>query len=264
MRAEAKPLIDCFEMRPVSSKVSRFEVYENEDTVLMVSGIGSANARLAVQHLARFGADTDVAAWLNIGVAGHGSFEVGQGFMANCIADGSTGQTLYPLFVNDFGVPTSQVITVHEVESQYPLKVGYDMEAYGFAVSAAKYSTFELIHCYKIVSDNRKKSVHGLTLQTIEKLISDHIDAVVDVGGRLAGTADSVAHRTIAEDPTVPFVKKWRLTVSEREILKKYLNKARVLGAEIKVSSDLLCNAGDASEVLETIHNHLRQHWHTC
>ena len=156
MKAEARPLIDRFEMIPISLKNGHFSVYQNGHMVLIVSGIGSANAREAVQYLARRYSKKGESAWLNVGVAGHGSLDVGQGFLANCIADRDSGQTVYPIFVDDFGLARGKVTTVSEVETEYREETGYEMEAFGFASSAAKCSTLELIHCYKIVSDNHK------------------------------------------------------------------------------------------------------------
>ena len=86
MKAEARPLIDRFELTLSSPKHGRFPIYENGHIVLIVSGIGSANAQEAVQCLACHCARKGVSAWLNIGVAGHGSINVGQGFLADCIS----------------------------------------------------------------------------------------------------------------------------------------------------------------------------------
>ena len=138
------------------------------------------------------------------------------------------------------------------------------MEAFGFASSAAKCSTLELIHCYKIVSDNHKESVEQLTLKDIENLVEDHLDAIDRLGWQLTRIANSVVQRSVLEDPTIPFSNHWRLTVAQREILRKYLNKTRILGNDIKVDSDIVRNCRETSSMLKSIENHLDQHWKNC
>ena len=264
MKTEAKPLINWFGLAPMSPQIDRFSIYEKEHMTLIVSGIGSINAREAVQCLARHCTNRGVSAWLNVGVAGHGSFDVGQGFLANCITDRKSGQTIHPMFVDDFGLAKGKITTVSEVETDYREQIGYEMEAFGFASSAAKYSTLELIHCYKIVSDNHATSVEQLTLKEIGNLIENHLDAIDRLGSQLTQLANSVARRSIPEDPTIPFEDHWRLTVAQREILRKYLIKTIILGTEIKVDSDTIRNCRETSEMLDSIRNHLGEHWQSC
>ncbi len=261
MKSEALALIDQFGLERMACKGDRFPVYANNQLNLIVSGIGANRAEEAVCYLSQQSQSVDVMAWLNVGVVGHGSYPIGKGFLANCIVDSATRRTFYPSFSTNFGLPTGKVATVDVVETEYQEDTGYDMEAFGFAASASKFSTFELIHCFKVVSDNRENSVRRLTMSDIQNFIAGHIDSIVLLCCQLQDLAKSVAQRIEPDDPTVAFANQWRMTVAQRQILRKYLHKSRILNKEIKVDSDIVRNSPNASTMLNSIRSYLNQHW---
>ena len=261
MKSEALPLIDRFGLERVSRKGDRFLIYGNDQFSLTVSGIGAKNSEEAVRYLSKQSTSTDVNAWLNIGVAGHRSYDIGTSFLANCIVDSVTNRTLFPVFAIDFGLPTGKVTTVNVVETEYQEHTGYDMEAFGFAASASKFSTLEMIHCFKVVSDNRENSVQRLTKKDVEKFIDNHVESIDLLCSQLRNLASSVVQRLEPEDPTVEFAKNWRMTVTQRRILRKYLHKTKILNRDIKVTSDMIRDCRSTSVMLEYIRSYLDQHW---
>ncbi len=261
MKSEASPLIDQFGLERMTCKGDRFPIFGKEQLKLVVSGIGANRAKEAVRYLAQISDSGDVIAWLNVGVAGHGVYAVGTGFLANCIVDSLTQRTFYPLFTTDFVLPTGKVITVDVVETEYKQHAGYDMEAFGFAASASRFSTFEMIHCFKVVSDNRDNSVQHLTRMEIQKLVAGHVDSIDLLCCQLRDLTKSVAQRIEPEDPTVAFANHWRMTVAQREILRKYLHKTKLLNKEINVDSDIVRNSPNASTMLNSVQSYLNQHW---
>merc|ERR1712164_4650 len=56
----------------------------------------------------------------------------------------------------------------------------YDMEASGFFLAANKFSTKELIHSLKIVSDNESLSSQTFNKEEIKELIRANIDEILD------------------------------------------------------------------------------------
>ena len=261
MKSEALPLIDRFGLERVSRKGDRFLIYGNDHLSLIVSGIGANNSEEAVRYLSTNSTSADVNAWLNIGVAGHASYDLGTGYLANCIVDSVTQRTFFPVFTVDFGLPTGKVTTVNVVETEYQEHTGYDMEAFGFATSASKFSTLEMIHCLKIVSDNRENSVQRLTKKDIENFIVNHIESIDLLCSKLRNLASSVVQRFEPGDPTVEFANHWRMTVTQRRILGKYLHKTRILNKEIKVNSDMIRDCQNTSAMLESVRSYLDQHW---
>ncbi len=261
MKSEAMPLIGRFGLERMTRDGDRFPIYGKGQLKLIISGIGAHKAREAVWYLSKHSETVNVSAWMNVGVAGHGSHGIGTGFLANCILDGVTQQTIYPSFTIDFGLQTGKVATVDVVETEYQERIGYDMEAFGFAASASRYSTLEMIHCFKVVSDNRENSVRYLTKLDIQNFIADHIDTIHRLCCQLHDLAKSVAQRLEPGDPTVAFANHWRMTVAQREILRKYLHKTIILNKEIKVDSDVVRNCPTATAVLSSVQGYLNQHW---
>ena len=261
MKAEARSLIEHFALQDRITGLHQFKVYQNDQIRLVISGIGSSYAEKAVAVVAERVEPNEISAWLNVGVVGHKSLEIGQALMGNRITDAVTGESLYPIFVTDFGLRTGKVRTVYEVETDYEEETAYDMEASGFVKAASKFTKYELIHCYKVVSDNPDNSVNKLNNQIIGNMIAEHVDAIERVCRQLLEISDSVADRGFAEDPITPFLDRWHFTVSQRDILRKYLHKTIIMNNEVKVDSDVVRNCKNSSDLLTSIENHLNQHW---
>lgn len=153
LEAEARPFINHFRLRRNLS-VHPFALYQNDHVSLIVSGIGKVNMAAAVGYLALHSAPF---AWLNIGLAGHPTLELGTLRLAHKILDGATGRAFYPQLVINAPVPTETLITVSRPESQYRESALYDMEASGFFEAARHFTTIEWLHVVKVVSDNRQK-----------------------------------------------------------------------------------------------------------
>ena len=261
MKAEARSLIEHFILQDRMTGLHKFKVYQNDHIRLIISGIGSSNAEKAVAVVAERIEPNEISAWLNVGVVGHKSLEIGQALMGNRITDKLASESLYPIFVADFGLRTGKVRTVYEVETDYEEDTAYDMEAYGFAKAASNFAKYELIHCYKVVSDNPDNSVNKLNNQIIGNMVAEHVDAIERVCRQLLEISDSVADRGFTEDSIAPFLDRWHFTAAQQEILRKYLHKTKIMNNEVKVDSDVVRNCRNSSDLLTSIENHLNQYW---
>lgn len=172
--SEAKPLIDHFKLKACTSKFS-FSLYRNDTIHLIVSGIGKVNAALAVSCLQNE-MEGFPAAWLNVGIAGHRSMAIDTGVIAHQVVDAGTTHTYYPTLLVPFG-KTHTLCTVDRPETSFPDDYVYEMEASGFMQAALKCSTSELVHCYKIISDNRHMSI-SFTAQEVRKTIENHLEII--------------------------------------------------------------------------------------
>ncbi len=251
--AEAQPLIAHFKLQRLSSS-DGVSIYGNERLNLAVSGMGKAAAAAAVRSL-HHQLDTGISAWLNIGVAGHGSMAISQGFLAHRIVDQSTTQSWYPMIVFEWDGHTDELMTVEEAETEYPEAIGYDMEAAGFYDEANRHSTVELTHCYKIVSDNPDVSVFELNGRKISGFVHDRVPQIRRIVDSLDDLAAEVAARTPTDALLEAFLARWRFSVTERHRLKRMLRKSNALGLDIKVDSDYFDIIRDAGSVLRTIEN---------
>ena len=95
LAAEARPLLAPHRLQGVNGHPYR--ICAGEQTHLIVSGIGKVAAAAATAYLRALIGDTP-AAWLNIGIAGHGSQAVGTPLLAHKVVDAASGKPFYPTF----------------------------------------------------------------------------------------------------------------------------------------------------------------------
>ena len=178
--AEARPLVRRFRLRR-DTESRGFTLFRGDAVNLVVSGVGQANAAGAVGWLQGLRGD-EVCAWLNVGIAGHPQRAVGEMLLMHRITDAVTGRSWYPPVVFDPGCETERVITVPAPESAFRSVAAYDMEAAGVYPVACRFATAELVHCIKIVSDNRTNPPESLDADRISALIerrSAEVESVV-------------------------------------------------------------------------------------
>ena len=251
--AEAKPLIEHYGLKPVSEKP--FQVYRKDHMWLIQSGLGKACAKSAVQFLFEHtGVHKDESIWLNVGVAGHKTRSIGEGILAHKVIDISTGRVWYPVLVGDFKVKTDILYTVSEAEHRYEHNAAYDMEASGFFEAASSYSTLELIHAYKVISDNPAHPIDGFSPKAAQKLIESHlkkIDAIVETLKHIVAKLPDV---TLPEFHM--FVSKWHFTETERHQLRKCLLQLKTLAPE-QLAVTHYVHSEKAKDVLIDMRKHL-------
>ncbi len=187
-RPEARPIIERFKLQTAVLD-GDFPLYYGSDLQLIISGIGKIAAAAATGYLRARTSDSS-AAWLNVGIAGHGECEVGTALLAHKIVDQSSGRTYYPIFSAAAPCATTALITVDRPEETYPEGCAYDMEASGFWAAANRFSTAESIHCLKIVSDNPSNSIHSLDKNKIKSLVAQHLDLMADLVRQLSAISE--------------------------------------------------------------------------
>ena len=175
--SEARPLIDHLGLRPIAGAAA-FPHWGKDGVNLLVSGPGKVAAAAATAYLGGLLEARPPGIWLNIGIAGHRQLPLGTPLLAHQIIDRASGQTYYPVFTWPTDRPTGSVETVDTPESQYPENRAYDMEASGFFPTACRFASAELVHCLKIVSDNRQTPLDGIDKKKVEGLIKSHLDLV--------------------------------------------------------------------------------------
>lgn len=169
--AEAKPLIDFFHLKLVHKE--SFQIWENDFFRLAITGTGKVLSAAGCSFLC---AKTSFpCAFVNIGIAGHFSLSVGTPFLAHKIIELGTQKTFYPTFLGKTPCITEELFCVDLPEKNFSSPGGYDMESFGFFSAAEKFLPFELIHSFKIVSDNPKNTFHTLNEKDVSKLIQQNL-----------------------------------------------------------------------------------------
>lgn len=190
--AEARPLLDHFGLRDKQHNTA-LPVYRNADMALVVSGPGKVAAAAATALLAATGTKRATAAWLNVGIAGHAHHAIGSGFVAHRITDSASGTSWYPPQLPDQPVATENLYTVDRPEDDYPAAALYEMEASGFFPAACRFSSSELVQCFKVVSDNRTQATTAVTAKLCERLITARLADIEQLVNTLSGMADEYA-----------------------------------------------------------------------
>lgn len=252
---EARPLIAHFHLQ-AANLGSAFPLYHKDDLRLIISGIGKIAAAAATAYL--FGlAPENLAAWLNVGIAGHGQAEIGQALLIHKIVEHSSGRTHYPAIAFAPACPTTTAITVERPEQEYREPCAYEMEACGFWPTANLFSTAEIVHCLKIVSDNKENSINTLNKQRVEALIAQHLDLVGDLVQLLSATAAQLTQRRQPPLQFDYFLKRWHFTTTQRHQLQRLLAHWQALSPECSFTEDQLKDLHTGRDILSFLRHQL-------
>lgn len=182
---EAGPLINAWNLKKTAQKQA-FATYSNERFVLTVSGIGKVAMAGAVAYtLAQYPAVAEPV-MLNIGVAGHKHLPVGSCLLVDRIVDADSGRRFYPQLPFATPCPTNGLSTLAKADSRYCDDFLRDMEASAFYETAVKFSSSELIHCVKVVSDNAESPLTNVTEDAVADWIGAGLPVVETLLARLA------------------------------------------------------------------------------
>ena len=233
---EARPLIKRFGLKP-NKAVGALTIYSNGTGVcVVITGMGKQSSHATTNRLAVL-LTNDLGVqegWLNVGIAGHKTAEVGSGFLANKIIDADSAKAVYPVPVLK-DKPTSAVITVDQPELEYSEDAVYEMEAFGFWAAASNHSFIELVQVYKIISDNLKYPADQLDNVFIEKLIANHCDRIESVVLNLKELVREVNEIYRLPDEYEELQKKFRFTVTQLHQLKRLCRRFHALGLADKL-----------------------------
>lgn len=187
---EARPLIKAWNLKKITQKQA-FASYGNEFAVLTVSGIGKVAMAGAVAYTLAQYPDVAEPVMLNIGIAGHNRLPVGSCLLADRIADADSGRRFYPQLPFTAPCPTRGLTTFAQAAAEYCGDYLRDMEASAFYETAVKFSSSELIHCLKVVSDNSESPLANVTEDSVADWIGASLPVVEALLTRLAELANS-------------------------------------------------------------------------
>ena len=182
--AEAKPIIQHFDLEKANNP-EPFQIYQNGNFSLIISGVGKMAASFATAYLYVFLGKKPNQAWLNIGIAGHRRYSIGESFLAHQMIDRETSRTWNLPLVSQSLCPSETVCTVEQAEELYTESYLYDMEGSGFYATARRFSIAECIQCFKIVSDNPNFPCKKITASMVEKLIGSKLDTIEAITNEL-------------------------------------------------------------------------------
>lgn len=229
---EARPLIERFKLK-YSSENSPFPLYQNAHLKLIISGPGKIASAAATSHLFTLFSSARPKSAFNFGLAGHASHEVGEGFIGHQIREFSTNQALYPSLIFDLPCQTATISTVDTPESLYPEDCLYEMEAYGFYQTALRFSTCELIHVYKVVSDNSKAPLCSFNPKNARALIEKNLSTIEQILNALIILEKKIPHLDLTNhEEFQECLRRWNFSQTEKLQLQRIYQRWSLCYAE--------------------------------
>ena len=229
-QAEANPLIRHFKLKREPNTC--FPVFSSADTTLIISGMGRNRASAATAWLA---ATKPSPVWVNFGIAGHRTKDPGDLLVANKITESGTGKNWYPVHIKT-ALETEQLTTFDKIQRSYNPDMLHDMEASGFFETAIHFTTAELTHSVKVVSDNETHPVESIDKTDVEELITSNMAEIARFSDHLCQLAQEI-------QPIVPvalidsYQERWKFSITQYHQLQRLLQRRMALGIDSKPAS---------------------------
>ena len=238
LSCEARPLIDFHELRHLP-RCGLFKCYagRNGDITLTVSGTGKINAAAAVCHAHLLFNTLPSDAWLNIGVAGHRSLAIGEPVLAHRIEDAGSGRCWYPQFAGTPPCRTSNLRTLDRPSTDYEEAL-LDMEAAGFYATASRCGTAELIHVFKIISDNAAQPAVTPDEKFVSGLIAGQLNPVNTFLESLRSLSAELAGMQSYPSSFKECLERWHFTEYEQNMLLRLLHRWQLLCPDLHPLAD--------------------------
>jgi nucleoside phosphorylase len=246
--SEAKAFIDYFGLKQVMT-IRPFAHYTGNELCLTVTGVGKTAmaAALAYSQAAFLAVEQPVL--INIGIAGHKSHALGSLFLIEKIIDSDSLKSHYPQLILKPPCPTLTVRTSSRPQLTYEHSDLCDMEASAFYETAIRFSSSELIHCFKIISDNQSSPANTVNPKQVIALISPHLPTIVTFVGKITEMSGLVNPEMTQDLLFDDLTEKFHFTASQKMHLKSRLSRWRVLtdNQDLVVDEE---NARNAKDIL--------------
>ncbi len=252
LACEAKPIIDKYRLKR-QTHLDAFPCYSGEEMHLIVSGMGRIAMAAATAYLAgHFSSGGERGIWLNIGIAGHPDFEQGMAVVPNKVIEQSSGKTWYPVFT---GVPSNveqcPLLTVDEPVESYREGCLHDMEGSAFMEVASRFTSFEFIHLYKLVSDNRFSGVAHIDKAYTTNMIAGKLHEVDSLITDLQTLRQATQDPVMEEDMYAALIEAASFSFSQKRQLRRLLQRFFSLAPqETTLDKDSLMESKSAKQVL--------------
>ena len=257
LEPEAKPLIDLFDLHPLSNNLN-FPVYINPKSghALVISGIGSSKAAAAATYLKMLFNVQRYVAWINIGIAGFYEEPIGQLFQAIKVYDTARKTSYFPGFRLSKIVKCQTLHTVAQPETKYSEAVLFDMEASGFCEIASMFSCNELVFVLKIVSDTPKSPMSLVSREAITQLIYQNKNKLREIISRIETLVNDEKKRLHVPEEVYQYFERYHFTQSNRYRFLQAYKKWKSAFPDGKLTCTLAAG-NSASELISNLESEL-------
>lgn len=263
LHCEAKPIIDFFKLKKITSTATPFPIYVNpEKTIhLIITGIGKMRSAAATAFLYTWSGSHSESCFINVGIAGSIHWGVGDAVLAHHILDESTQRSWYPFVSCHRYERQGRLTTVDQPKETYPLQGMVDMEASGFFQSALCFVSLEHIQVIKVISDQDVSTQQSINKAWVERLISNQLASITNIATYLCHLSQSESIYHIHPLSMDLFLTSWHFTETQRLQLKEMLRRWHI---QLKMEDPYLYCQSEKSAacVIQKIIQRLDQYAH--
>jgi hypothetical protein len=257
---EAKPLIRHLRLQKQAYR--SYNLFSRNDIRLLVCGVGklaAASACAWLQGLTEQSVNQSTDAWLNIGIAGHGFQPLGTGLLAHRISEYNSDRRWYPGFTFRPPCPSSALISVDQPETRYLDNALYDMEASGFYASCSRFASIELVHCFKVVSDNQYSGIGDINEAKVMELIQAQLPTLDVIIEQLRHSYQQLALQQQSPAELSACLERWHFSHYQTQQLRQLLIRRQTLMPEQPLWQPGLAELKNARQVLAYLLQQLEQ-----
>lgn len=224
---EAKPFIDRFSLKRDNTS-NKFQVFKNDDVILIVTGTGSINIACGCTYLITKFEANKYDTFLNVGICGSIDYNVkiGTAVLCNKIINNSDKREFYPDMIFKHPFKEGSIESFNNVVKKSSLNDNIcgdfvDMESAAFFEAVSIFMPPHRIYCLKIVSDYldsdnfKKEDAANLIKFNCENICS----WILDINSEIAKPKDIFSERDM--DYISEIVDNLKLSVSMQNELKK-------------------------------------------
>ena len=224
---EAKPLVEYFNLKKQLA-IKPFDVYLNKDICLTVTGLGKSAMAAGVAYTQALLSSNKPVFLLNLGVAGHHSFALGDLYLITKIMDADSQRSYYPFSLFSLPCSPATVQTVSKPVLAYDPVSLSDMEASAFYETATRFVSSEYVFCLKVISDNQSSSFENIQAKQVSEWIANYLSVIEEL---LNLAIKQAQLRKISPNKVFLdlLMDQYYFTVNEREQLKSLIEKWDVL-----------------------------------
>jgi adenosylhomocysteine nucleosidase len=128
------------------------------------------------------------------------------------------------------------------------------MEGAAFYETSARFSTGELIHCLKIVSDNESSPLHTIQPKSVSELIDAKLTLIDSLLQMLIPLSDSLNQSPLPQYEQL--LNQYHFTVTQQLQLKKLLTRWQLLKDDISLTM-LISSVKNSTELLQVLNTEL-------
>lgn len=252
LRSESQPLIEHLSLKALETHRKPY-IYGRDNVNLVISGVGPAKSSEAVKRLAAFNAAHSfppTQAWINIGIAGHRTENLGSCFIVDKIMEQVSGKISFPSIPYHTAIASSHLCTVLEPETHYQENTLYDMEGFSFFSEAQHHTALELIMLLKIVSDNQEQPMENINKTIVKNLIESALPSIDEILAKLRALIDRNFETRTTLD--VDWQRMWHTTYAQRQILEDCYSRINLLDENLAVLP-LICDCKSAKEAISVL-----------